>query len=199
MIRRISWSFDTESANLRTVVRLAILACMGCTPFAATTHADETRAPNEFERAYTAMAIDLDAHDLCTKISANAQEKNWFNSRGTQSYKERSRCFLYVAVNTLNPYLCRYVVEHSDWLHNGSYYSLDNCRELVAAGRPFNFSLSFNRALIMRHMGYRDSDVAERFPGLQGEHAWHRFYLDVRKRGGGLFQQRLTKLPDFSN
>ena len=184
---------------MRIVVKFAMLACMGCTLCAATTHADETRAPNEFERAYTAMAIDLDAHDLCSKISPKAQEKNWFNSRGTQSYKERSRCFLYVAVNTLNPYLCRYVVELSDWLHDGSYYSLENCRELVAAGRPFNFSLSFNRALIMRRMGYRDSQVAERFPGLRGDDAWHRFYLDVRKHGGGLFQQRLTKLPDFSD
>ena len=166
--------------------------------FAPPASASETRPPNAFELAYTAMALDFGAHDLCARISPDAESRLLFNSPGTQIYRERSRCFLYAATSTLNPYLCQFVVEASGWLHDGSYFSRENCEALVAAGKPFNFSLSFDRKRVLTAMGYAEEDIAEAFPSEPEEIAWHRFYLNAVGRDGD-FQQRLGRLPDFSD
>jgi hypothetical protein len=171
------------------MVLLVVLA-----PRAATA---ETREPNAFESAYTAMALDFGSHELCVQISPDAESRFLFNSPGTQIYRERSRCFLYVAVNTLNPYLCQFVYEASAWLHNGSYFSRENCETLVSEGEPFNFSLSFDRRSILTEMGYSVAEIAEAYPGDPEEVALHRFYLSAVGRDGD-FQQRLKRLPDFS-
>ena len=157
----------------------------------------ETREPNTFESAYTAMALDFGSHALCARISPDAEARFLFNSPGTQIYRERSRCFLYVAVNTLNPYLCQFVDEASAWLHNGSYFSRENCEVLVSEGEPFNFSLSFDRRSILTEMGYSIAAITEAYPGEPEEVALHRFYLSAVGRDGD-FQQRLKRLPDFS-
>lgn len=177
---------------------LAVL-CLALTLHAVAASADETRKPNEFERAYTAMALDMESPRLCARISPKAESLALFNSPGTQIYRERSRCFLYIAVKTLNPYLCQDVVEVNGWLHDGSYFSRENCERLVAEGRPFNFNLSFDHALILREMGYGDTDVSARFAKHPNEPAWFDFYLDALSRGNGDFQQRLDRLPDFSS
>lgn len=160
--------------------------------------AADTRRPNEFERAYTAMALDTLSRGLCAKISPHAESRAFFNSPGTQIYRERSRCFLYVAVKSLNSFLCREVIEATAWFYDGSYFSRKNCQRLVSQGQPFNFSLSFDHALIMRKMGYGDDTISARFPEHPGEPAWLKFYLDALKRGDGDFQRRLGGLPDFS-
>ena len=164
---------------------------------AATGAAAGTREPNAFELAYTAMALDFGAHDLCGRISPGAESRYLFNSPGTQIYRERSRCFLYVAVNTLNPHLCRSVTEASAWFHDGSYFSRKNCEALVAAGNPFNFSLYFDRRLVLSEMGYTEAEATEAAPGEPADAAWNRFYLNAIGRDGE-FQQRLQRLPDFS-
>ena len=157
----------------------------------------ETRDPNVFEHAYTAMALDFGSHELCERISPDAETRMLFNSPGTQIYRERSRCFLYAAVNTLNPYLCQFVVEASGFLHDGGYFSRENCEALTAAGARFKFSLSFDRKRVLTEMGYSASEIAEASEGEPDADAWHRFYLNAVGRDGD-FQQRLQRLPDFS-
>ena len=71
----------------------------------------DTRKPNDFELAYTAIALDTLSDQLCAKISADAETTAPFNSSGTQVYRERSRCFLYVAVTKPDTGLCREVIE----------------------------------------------------------------------------------------
>jgi len=161
--------------------------------------ASDARKPNDFELAYTAIALDTLSHELCAKISQNAKTKAPFNSPGTQVYGERSRCFLYVAVKSLNTYLCREVIEANAWILDGSYFSRENCERLVARGQPFNFSLSFDHALILKEMGYRDEDIEARFPEHTVEPAWFKFYLDAIRQNNGDFQRRLKRLPDFSS
>jgi hypothetical protein len=170
-------------------VLLVVLA-----PRAATA---QTREPNVLELAYTAMALDFGSHELCERISPDAESRFLFNSPGTQIYRERSRCYLYAAVNTLNPYLCQFVVEATGWLHNGGYFSRENCKALVSEGGGFNFSLSFDRGRVLTEMGYAIKDIAAIYPGEPQEVALHRFYLDAVGRDGD-FQQRLTRLPDFA-
>ena len=182
----------------RVLKPLAVL-CLALALCPVATVADETRKPNTFERAYTAMALDMEAHQLCTKISPKAEIQAPFNSPGTQIYRERSRCFLYVAVKSLNPTHCREVIEVDAWIHDGSYFSRKSCERLVAEGRPFIFSLSFDHALILKEMGYGDEDIGARFAKHPTEPAWLEFYLDALKRGDGDFQHRLGRLPDFSS
>ena len=158
-----------------------------------------TRKPNDFERAYTALTLDTLSHELCAKISPQAETRALFNSPGTQIYRERSRCFLYVAVKSLNPHLCREVIEVEAWFLDGSYFSRANCEAMVAKGRPFVFTLSFDHALILTEMGYGDEAIRARFPKHPGEPAWLAFYLDALKRRDGEFQQRLSRLPDFGS
>lgn len=177
---------------------LAVL-CLASVLCAAAAQAEETRKPNPFELAYTAMALDMEAPGLCAKISPKAESVALFNSPGTQIYRERSRCFLYVAVKSLTPSLCREVAEADAWFHDGSYFSRENCERLVAQGRPFNFNLSFDHALVLREMGYRDADITARFARHPGEPAWFAFYLNALSRGDGDFQHRLSRLPDFSS
>ncbi|NNM00780.1 MAG: hypothetical protein HKO62_08530 [Gammaproteobacteria bacterium] len=173
---------------------VGLLLLLGSAPAAA----GGPRPPNDFERAYTALALDTQSHELCEKISPDAESRALFNSPGTQIYRERSRCFLYLAVSSLNPYFCRNVVEADAWLHNGSYFSEENCRQLVAQGKPFNFTVSFDHELLMTTMGYSEEDVRRRFPRHPEEPDWLRFYLDAFKHNGGDFQRRLKLLPDFS-
>ena len=126
---------------LISTVRWATRVALGL-PFVLAPHAvaADPREPNALELAYTAMALDTGSDELCERISSDAESRYLFNSPGTQFYRERSRCFLYVAVNTLNPNLCQFVVEASGWLQDGSYYSRENCEVLVSAGAPYNFS-----------------------------------------------------------
>lgn len=161
--------------------------------------AADTRKPNDFELAYTAMALDTLSHELCAKISPQAETKAPFNSPGTQIYRERSRCFLYVAVKSLSRHLCHEVIEVEAWIHDGSYFSHENCERLVARGQPFNFSLSFDHGLILKEMGYGDEEISSRFPEHTAEPAWLKFYLDALKQHDGDFQHRLNRLPDFSS
>ena len=182
----------------RAITPFAVL-CLASIFYPAAAPAAETRKPNPFELAYTAMALDLESHRLCAKISPKAETQALFNSPGTQIYRERSRCFLYVAVKTLNPSHCREVVEVDGWFHDGSYFSQESCKRLVAEGRPFNFNLSFDHALILGEMGYSDEDVSARLAKHPGAPAWLEFYLDAISRGDSDFQQRLDRLPDFSS
>ena len=188
---------DAQECLGTTIVaaaRLALGLLFALSPTAATA---ETRRPHDFEFAYTAMALDFGDHELCERISPAAETRLLFNSPGTQIYRERSRCFLYAAGNTLNPYLCKFVIEASAWFHDGSYFSRRNCEELVSAGNPFNFSLSFDRQRVLTEMGYSAKEIAEAYPRASTEEAWHRFYLNAVGRDGN-FQQRLQRLPNFA-
>ena len=184
----------TPMAIEQWAARIAIGLLVILAPKAVTA---ETRDPYTFERAYTAMVLDLGSHELCERISPDAESRHLFNSPGTQIYRERSRCFLYAAVNTSNPYLCQFVVEASGWFHNGSYFSRENCEALVSEGNSFNFSLSFDRKGILTEMGYSTAEIAEAYPGESEEIALYRFYLKAVGRDGD-FQQRLNRLPDFA-
>ena len=154
------------------------------------------RPPNEYERAYTAMALDMDDRALCAKISPLARIRSLFNS--TQIYFERSRCFLYVASKTLNAYLCREVREASAWFHNGSYFSRANCESLIAEGRRLDFGLSFDHEPILRALDYTDEEVQQRFANDPEVNSWMLFYRDFFRRGDGELQHRLARLPNFS-
>lgn len=181
----------------RSLVALFFVACAWVLSAPSDAKAEDERPPNAFETAYTALALDTEVHGLCENIAPSARTTAAFNSPGTQTYFERSRCFLYVAVKTLNPYLCRGVVEATHRLWSGDYFSRENCERLVAQGRPFNFSLSFDHALILGAMGYGDAAVSARFPNHPREPAWLDFYFDSLARSDGEFQQRLARLPDF--
>ncbi len=67
---------------------------------------DSERVPNEYERAYSVIALDVEAADLCGKISPHAVSRVPFNSSGTRVVAERSPCYFHVALRTLNPHHC---------------------------------------------------------------------------------------------
>lgn len=158
----------------------------------------ETRNPNNFERAYTAMALDFESHEPCARISPRALVRAPFNSPGTRVYFERSRCFLSLAWRTLNPYFCRQVVAASADAKAGGHFTRENCAALVAAGRPFRAGLTFDHRLVLQSLGYDDADVAARFPKHPADDSWMLFYHDFFRRSDGELQQRLRSLPDFS-
>ncbi len=158
----------------------------------------ETRKPNAFERAYTALALDFESHEPCAKISPRALVRAPFNSPGTRIYFERSRCFLSVAHSTLNPYFCRQVVSADSSKSAGGYFTRANCEALVAAGRPFRARLSFDHKLVLKALGYHDADVAARFPKHPADDSWMLFYHDFFRRSDGALQHRLVNLPDFN-
>lgn len=155
------------------------------------------RPPNAFERAYTAIALDVEATELCGKISPNAVTRAPFNSPGTRIVAERSRCYFHVALRTLNPHHCR-SVRQTGSQRQGGYFSAANCRALIAEGRRFNAHLSFDYKLILQAVGYSDADVSKRFPRHPQEDSWRLFYYSFFRLGDGGLQRRLAALPDFS-
>ncbi len=161
-------------------------------------HGAETRKPNAFERAYTALALDFESHEPCAKISPRALVRAPFNSPGTRIYFERSRCFSIVAQRTLNPFFCREVAAADASKSAGGHFTRENCEALVAAGRPFRARLSFDHRLVLEALGYSDEDVARRFPKHPAEESWMLFYHDFFRRGDGELQHRLENLPDFN-
>ena len=121
------------------------------------------RAPNEYGPADSAIAHDVEAADLCGKISPHAVSRAPFNSSGTRVVAERSRCYFHVALRTLNPHHCannRQVGPH----RLGGYYSSANCRQLIAEGKRFSAHFSLNHKLVLKAVGYTDADVTARFP-----------------------------------
>ena len=82
----------------------ALFALMATATYVAAQNSE--RAPNDFERAYTVIALDMDSAELCGKISPNAVSRAPFNSPGTRVVAERSRCYFQVALKTLNPHHC---------------------------------------------------------------------------------------------
>lgn len=56
--------------------------------------AADPRRPNDFESAYTALALDTLSHELCGKISPEAQSRSLFNSRGSGPPLHRHITFL---------------------------------------------------------------------------------------------------------
>ena len=155
------------------------------------------RAPNEFERAYTVIALDMDSAELCGKISPNAVSRAPFNSPGTRVVGERSRCYFQVALKTLNPHHCRNVRQVGS-RRQGGHFSSANCQQLIAEGKRFNVNFSFNHKLVLEAAGYSDADVAARFPRHPQEDSWSSFYHSFFRRSDGGFQHRLPRLPDFS-
>jgi hypothetical protein len=174
------------------------LIAAGATLLAAVACAEDYRQPNEFERAYTAITLDIESHELCEKISPRARGRFPFNSPGTQVYFERSRCFFYVAAKQLNPHFCKEVTEARGFRLDGSYFSGKNCRDVVAAGKRLNFTTSFDHEKILRAAGYTDGDVRRRFPKHPEENSWMLFYHDFFRRSDGELRRRLLELPDFT-
>jgi len=164
-----------------------------------TASAGDIRGPNAFEKAYSAMVLDGFTQDLCQKISHQSRSLFRFNSKGTQVYYERSRCYMNAAGKQLNPYLCRYVKEADIFLADGSYYSRGSCEEIVARGKPYNFTLSFDHQLVLEKMGYSEKELAGMFPSVSGEDPWLGYYLAFIAARDGSVQHRLNRLPDFSS
>ncbi len=184
-------------ANKERKFALALLACLLAVAGGAAAEPGE-RKPNAFERAYIAIALDIESHEPCRKISPRAIVRAPFNSPGTRVYFARSRCFFVVAHQTLNPYICRWVVPASDSASKGGYFTRANCQALVAKGRAYNVHLSFDHGLVLKALGYTDEDVKRRFPRHPEEDSWMFFYHDFFRRADGSLQRRLKNLPDFS-
>jgi hypothetical protein len=174
------------------------LACLVLVAGGTAGAAADERQPNAFERAYTAIALDFESHEPCTKISPRAVTRAPFNSPGTRVYLERARCFLSVAHRTLNPYFCREVAPASETPVGGRYFTRENCQALVGEGRALRARLSFDHALLLKVLGYTDEDVRRRFPKHPEEDSWMLFYHDFFRRSDGELQHRLGNLPNFS-
>ena len=173
-----------------------LICLLALTPFPVM--AEDIREPNAFEKAYSAMVLDGFTQDLCQKISHQSRSLFRFNSKGTQVYYERSRCYMNAAGKQLNPYLCRYVKEADIFLADGSYYSRGSCEEIVARGKPYNFTLSFDHQLVLEKMGYSEKELAGMFPSVSGEDPWLGYYLAFIAARDGSIQRRLKLLPEFS-
>ena len=118
-------------------------------------------------------------------------EKASFNSPGTRIYYTRSMCFLYLAHRTLNPYLCKSVIEAKGlFFRSGKYFSRENCEMLVKNGTQLRANLFFDHEIILRALGYSENDL--------NEQDWLEFYHSLNRRNEGSLQQRIEYLPDFS-
>ncbi len=194
--RRLSRRVRRSRCRLRALLWLAITVVPVAVSAGAAAQSGE-RPPNDFERAYTAIALDVEAADLCGKISPNAVSRASFNSPGTRVVAERSRCYFHVALRTLNPHHCG-SVRQTGSSRQGGHFSAANCRALITEGRRFNGHFSFNHKLVLEALGYTDADVTARFPRHPQEDSWRSFYHSFFRRGDGGLQQRLSTLPDFS-
>lgn len=173
---------------------LSLASCLALAPAGL----GAERATGDLERAYTGLALDMESHEVCAKISPRAVSRAPFNSPGTRAYFERSRCFQTLAQRTLNAYLCRFVRAAAETPRDGAYFTRENCESLVRAGQAFRANISFDHELVLRALGYGDEDVAHRIPDHPSATSWMAFYYDFLRRGGGELQRRLVDLPDFS-
>lgn len=159
----------------------------------------DSHPPSPLERAYVGLALDIERHDICAKISPQSRERHLFNSPGTQVYYTRSACYQYLAQRTLNPFFCRQVKEvKSGWFQSGDHFSRENCEKLVSSGKAFKAHLGFNHEMVLRAAGYTDDDVKERIADHPRPGSWSEFYHGFRKRNDGSLLRKLNNLPDFS-
>ncbi len=155
------------------------------------------RATNDLEHAYTALALDMESHEVCAKISPRSVTRAPFNSPGTRTYFARSRCFQTLASRSSNAYFCRWVKPAAKTPKAGAYFTRENCESLVREGKVFRASISFDHELVLKALGYTDQDVARRIPEQPEVNSWMLFYFHSRYRDAEM-QQRLENLPDFS-
>ena len=176
-----------------TGLGLSLLFCFAL-PVAA---AGAERATNDLEHAYIALALDMESHEVCAKISPRSVSRAPFNSPGTRAYFARSRCFQTLASRTLNAYLCRWVKPESETPRDGAYFTRENCESLMREGKVFGANISFDHELVLKALGYTDEDVARLIPKQPDVDSWMLFYYKFRYRDGEM-QRRLKDLPDFS-
>ena len=155
------------------------------------------RVTNDLEHAYIALALDMESHEVCAKISPRSVTRAPFNSPGTRTYFARSRCFQTLASRTSNAYFCRWVKPAAETPRDGTYFTRENCESLVREGKVFGASISFDHELVLKALGYTDEDVARRIPEQPEVDSWMLFYVDSRYRDAEM-QRRLENLPDFS-
>jgi hypothetical protein len=172
---------------------LSLLFCFALADGAA----GAERATNDLEHAYIALALDMESHEVCAKISPRSVTRAPFNSPGTRTYFARSRCFQTLASRTRNAYFCRWVKPAAETPRDGAYFTRENCESLVREGKVFRASISFDHELVLKALGYTDEDVARRIPEQPEVNSWMLFYFDSRYRDAEM-QQRLKNLPDFS-
>jgi hypothetical protein len=143
------------------------------------------REPTRLETALVGLALDLESPEVCAKISPSAFSRAPFNSPGTRTSYERSRCFFYVATRTLDGSLCG-EVRQAGSRRSGGHFSAETCTAEIAGGRRYTANLGFDIELVLRALGYTEADVPE------GD--WVRFYFDVRTSPE--LRRRLASLPN---
>jgi len=159
----------------------------------------ETRKPKRLERTYTALVTHGYSASLCEKISPKAMNRSLFNSRGTQIYFQRSACFLYAATIELNNAYCNQAIEAQALLNNGSFFSPESCRKIVAKGEPWRATIGIaDHEELLRAAGFDDEDLFEAVPNANPDMAWMDFYYHLQRNSGGRLQQSFERLPDFS-
>ena len=163
----------------------------------------DTRPPEALERAYVGLALDFESHEICKRISPKAMERNAGNTPGRQIYFTRSECFFFLALRTLNPFLCGEVVQAKAFMMNGRGFTQKQCEqevnELARGNRRFEADITFDHQGVLRAAGYTDAHVKAVIKDHPTQTSWMDFYHYQIKNNGGAFQQRMMKsLPDFS-
>lgn len=122
------------------------------------------RAPNSYEIFYHYVAVNVDAPEICRKISPKAYLTAAWGGQGTQISLTRSECYYDVATRFARQDLCANVVPISTVFLNGSHYSPGYCRSKIAKYGPdvsLDLALPDDKVLvrIFSQMGYDPATV----------------------------------------
>lgn len=171
-----------KSAILSAII---VLLSSGC-PYSSSRYIET----NSFEGAYLSMAVDLNAAELCYKISPNAVVYAGLNSYGSKIISTRAKCFYTVAVQTHNSDLCK----HVETLYWGSKMTRADCeRETAEFKDKPALAIGADHELVLRLLGYDDEDLNKL--NLE-EREYPELYMAVQITPE--FRAKLNTLPNFA-
>lgn len=164
------------------------------------------REPNAHEFFYYTVGVDMDAPELCKKISPGAYTAAGANPKGYQISYLKSQCFKDIAINTRNPKLCDEVIPLSTLFVDGSKISKEQCLEEVknssgAGARVAGEGSAADLGRILGEMGYERQTIAADFSRQRWEMYWqHPTYKSYEQAiKDQYFLTRLNQLPDFGS
>jgi hypothetical protein len=180
----------TRSAALAT----AVLVALSTVVLSAGTH-----APNVFETGYFFFALNLNAPQLCDKISPETVEHGpIFGNSDMRIRYLQSVCFYDLAPQIQDISLCDRVRTISTWLRDGSGISRDACRGRVRQGKSL-MSGNYATGLLLGVMGFDDAAIRKVYPDHPTPDRSYDFMSDLTFRRKPVdLTWYLARLPDFS-
>ena len=152
----------SNQPNIKSLIFIFLLITTGCQSLSSNT--SELRRPNQYEVFYQFAAFELNAPELCEKISSQAILTAAWGAQGRQISLVKSDCYENIAFKYGRKDICEHIVPVNGTGLSGNKITKKNCLKEVAKKGPQSTYTTYtpqynDLAEIFSSMGYTIEDI----------------------------------------